>query len=514
MRKLSHLTRTSLLLFSMFALDKVIAFVRQIIITRQFRLSAAFDAFNAANNLPDLLFALISGGALAMAFIPVLSDMLTRQDRTAAWDLFSRIANLAFLTTAVFALVVAIFADRIVRSELGIVPGFEASQQTLVVELMRLNLIATLIFSISGLVIAGLQANQHFFLPALAPILYNFGQIFGAVFLSPSEPYVIAGVELPAFGLGVHGLVYGVILGAALHLGIQVPGLLRYRFRWTPRVEFKSPEVVRVLTLLLPRILTMFFIQTIFLARDNLASRLAIEGAISTLTIGWMIMQVPETTIGTAIGTAFLPSLSEYAALGDWKTFRASIEKAVRILIALTVPVAAVMSVGIGPLIALAFSLSPQENEILTWTTRVYLLGLTGHSVLEVAVRAFYARQDAIRPLIASFLNTSAFIGMGILAISALRAWGAPSIALIELAFTGEAILLLVWLNRRLPEPVTTGTAPLRALLAAAAGGVVTYAVMAVFPGHAAVGALIGMGAGGLAALPFIMNEIRILINI
>jgi len=169
MNKLSFLARTSLLIGFFFGIDKVLAFARSIIIARQFSLSFELDAFNVANNLPDLLFALISGGALSMAFIPVLTQILTLKGRDAVWVLFSRVANLAFVVTAGAAILIAIFAEQIVRSEIGIAPGFGLEQQQLIAELMRLNLIATLIFSISGLVIGGLQANQHFILPALAP---------------------------------------------------------------------------------------------------------------------------------------------------------------------------------------------------------------------------------------------------------------------------------------------------------------------------------------------------------
>src|SRR5574340_266312 len=175
--KLSKVTRITLLLVGFFALDKLVAFIRQVIIARQFGLSRELDAFNAANNLPDMLFALISGGALALAFIPVLSEELTKGGRPAAWDLFSKIANLAFLVTAGMAIIVALIAHPLVGWKLGIAPGFSPEQQEMVTNLMRLNLIATLIFSISGLVMAGLQANQHFLLPAMAPLFYNFGQI-------------------------------------------------------------------------------------------------------------------------------------------------------------------------------------------------------------------------------------------------------------------------------------------------------------------------------------------------
>ena len=100
-------------------------------------------------------------------------------------------------------MVVALLSGPIVRSEIGVAPGFSSVQQDVVINLMRLNLIATLIFSISGLVTAGLQANQHFLLPALAPMLYNVGQIFGALVLSPRQPYVAGRhSNLPAMGSG------------------------------------------------------------------------------------------------------------------------------------------------------------------------------------------------------------------------------------------------------------------------------------------------------------------------
>jgi putative peptidoglycan lipid II flippase len=130
MNKLTFLARTSLLIAFFFLIDKILAIVRVGIISRQYADSIELlDTFNAANNLPDVLFALISGGALAMAFIPLMSEYLTTKGRAAAWDLFSRVANLAFVTTGAIAILVAIFAEPIVNSQIGIAPGFGAEQR-------------------------------------------------------------------------------------------------------------------------------------------------------------------------------------------------------------------------------------------------------------------------------------------------------------------------------------------------------------------------------------------------
>ena len=514
MKKLSFLTKTSLLLFFLFGVDKALAFLRSVIVLRQFHLSALFDAFNSANNLPDLLYALISGGTLAMALIPVLSETLNTKGRRDLWEVFSRVANIFFLTAAGVAALIAIFARQIVASQIGIVPGFDASQQVLVTNLMQLNLIATLIFSISGLVMSGLQANQHFLFPALAPIFYNVGQLFGALVLSPTKPYSFGPLHLPAFGLGVYGLVYGVILGAVLHLAIQVPGLVWYHFHWSASVSLKDERVRQVLRLVGPRLITMFFIQATFIARDNLASRLPAVGAISALAYGWMIMQVPETLIGTAIGTALLPTLSAQAAASDWEGFRATIQRAVRVLVAVCLPVAAILAAVIHPLVRAVFGLDEAGTTLLTWTVRIYLLAMTGESVLEVAARAFYARKDALRPLAASFLNTALFIGGGSLILLRWPGWGASGIALIEMAFTIEATLLLVWLNRLLPAKVTIGTSLLRGLAGALVGGAVAYGLALWLPLSGVLSSLLALPVGFAASLPFIWPELRMLLQL
>lgn len=496
MNKLSKLTINSLTVAFFFLIDKVLAFVRTGIISRQYSDDVGMlDTFNAANNLPDVLFALISGGALAMAFIPLLTEYLTTKDRAAAWDLFSRVANFGFVVTGSVAIVIAIFAQQIVDANLGIAPGFGEEQRKLLAELMRLNLIGTIIFSISGLVMASLHANQHFIFPAIAPSMYNIGQIFGAVFLVPR--------------FGIYGLVYGVIIGAALHLLIQAPMLFKFGFKWTPSLDIRHTGLIEALKLMAPRLLTMGGIQIIFIARDNLASRLDQVGAVTSLTYGWMIMQVPETILGTAIATAILPALSTLASRTDWTEFRLTVERALSVLISLTLPVAAVMSAGIHPLVRGVFAFDEATSQLITWTTRAYLATLTGYTIHEIAVRAFYARKEPMFPLYAVILRLSLFLAIGIAGVYFFEEIGAPVIAFAEIALLIEAIILLGWLSKRTHEPIQTGNSIFKGLIAAVVGGVITYLIALYLPGGAIVTALIGMIVGGLVALTIVWSEAK-----
>lgn len=511
--KTSRLTRVAILLSSLFLVDKALAILRQILVARQFGLSPELDAFNVANNVPDLLFALISGGALAIAFIPVLTEVLTTSGRKPAWQLFSRIANLAFLVTVGLSVLVAIFASNIVKAQIGIAPGFTSSQQDLVIQLMRLNLVATVIFSISGLVMAGLQSNQHFLLPALAPIFYNIGQIFGVLILSPAKGYTLGSITLPALNLGVRGLVFGVIIGAVLHLLIQVPGLLKFQFRWSPGLGLRTPEVQKVLRLMGPRLVTIFFIQLIFLIRDNLASRLA-SGAVTSLTYGWMLQQVPETLIGTAIGTALLPTLSEQFAANKTEEFRVTIEKAVRVLVALCLPIAVTLAIGLRPLLAFAFDFGQQGTRLLAWVTAAFLGGLLGHSLKEVSARAFYARQNALIPLLTAGINVALYAVLGSLLF---RPLGAPGIALTDsIVFTLESILLLILLGRKMKLSVHLGSTFWRAVAAAVFAGIATWLSLSFLEPriHSILAASIAMLAGLVVSLPWMQKEIRLLLHL
>ncbi len=495
----SFLARTSLLIAVFFGLDKVLAFVRVGIISRIYTDEVGLlDVFNSANNVPDVLFALISGGALAMAFIPLMSEYLTTKNREAAWDLFSRVANLAFLVTASVAVIVFIFARQLVDHV--IVPGFTAEQRALVAELMRLNLISTIIFSISGLVMASLQANQHFLLPALAPTMYNIGQIFGALMFVPI--------------FGIQGLVYGVILGAALHLGIQVPALFRFGFKWTPALDLRHTGLLEALRLLGPRLLTMGGIQFIVIVRDYLASLTGQEGAVTSLAYGWMIMQVPETLLGTAIATAMLPTLSELASRDGWHDFRLAVERALRVLIALTIPIAAVMAAGINPLVRAAFGFGGETSALITWTTRAYLITLTGFSIHEIAARSFYARKEPLFPLYAVIIRLAVFVSIGYFGITLFKHIGAPVIAFAEIALLIESIFLFSWLSKRMHEPIVVWSALGKGLVAAVVGGVTAYLLAVYIPGSAVLTALIGMLIGGLICLPIIWSEIKLLLKL
>ncbi|MCH8094892.1 MAG: murein biosynthesis integral membrane protein MurJ, partial [Chloroflexi bacterium] len=209
----TRVARSTLIVMGGLLAALITGLFRQRIIAAQFGTSAPMDAYIAANGLPELLFIMLAGGALGFAFIPIYTEYLTAEDGTGANQLVSQVVNSIFILALIVSVLAALLAPTIVRAPWGLGPHFPEPIQALAVELMRLLLFSTVIFAISSIISSILHSHQHFVLPALSPLVYSLGVIFGALVFAPS--------------MGIHGLAWGAIVGAFLHLGVQIPGLFR-----------------------------------------------------------------------------------------------------------------------------------------------------------------------------------------------------------------------------------------------------------------------------------------------
>jgi putative peptidoglycan lipid II flippase len=241
-----------------FLFTQLIGLLRGVLILRAFGAGAETDSFNAANRVTELLFNLMAGGALGSAFIPTFTGLLAREERARAWKLASSIANLLLVALTCVALVAYFFAPQIVRHGLYVLsPGESIGQEALTVSLLRILLPSVVIFGLSGLVMGILNAHQRFWLPAIAPAMYSLGQIAGVLLLPQSW--------------GIQRLAYGALLGALLHLLVQLPSLLRLNGRYSPALGLRMTEVRQVMVLMGPRVLGVAVVQLNFIVNTIIA---------------------------------------------------------------------------------------------------------------------------------------------------------------------------------------------------------------------------------------------------
>ena len=382
-----RIARSTVTVMLAFAVAKVISLAQTLIIAQTFGVGSELDAYVAANRIPELIVTLISGGALTHAFIPVFSGFLAKHDPDSAWELASNLINTIFALALVISGGVFLSAPWLVQNVVA--PGFDASTAQNTIDMMRILLLSTIIFSVSGIFSGILNSHQHFLLPALAPIMFDIGILAGVLFL------------LAPFG--VHGIALGAVLGAALHFGIQVPGLIRYKMRWRLELGWTNPQLWRVVRLMLPRIGGLGVFSLNFLVMNNIASRLGV-GSVSALDWGWRLMQIPQTLIGTAMGIVIFPTLAALSEMNDLAGKRGAMSGALRFILISSIPAAIGLIVLGRPLISLlergAFNAS--ASALVYSTLTMFTLGLIVHSALEVIARSFYADKDTLTPLFAA----------------------------------------------------------------------------------------------------------------
>lgn len=436
-----QIARAAATVMAAFVLSNLVGLVRQILVSRAFGTQQWIDAFNAAATFPDLLFSLIAGGALASAFVPTVTDFLAKGERKNAWFLSSAIANLVFLFLSVMSLLAAIFAPWIVANLLA--PKFDHQQQALTTSLLRILLISPSIFGVSGLVMGILNAHQVFLWPALAPTMYWLGMIFGVLFLSPT--------------MGIYGLAWGAVIGAGMHLAIQVPALLRLPGRrYFPSLGLAFPAVHEVGRLMAPRLLGVAAVQINFVVNTILATGQSV-GSLTSIKYAWAIMTMPQVVIAQAIAIAALPTFSNQVARGLISEMRGSLSATLRGVLILAMPATLGLLLLRVPIIGMLFErgeFNQHSTQLVAWALLWYALGLVGHSVVEIVSRAFYAMHNTLTPVVVGVVAMSLNVILSITLADLFHRLGwmpHGGLALANtLATTLEMAVLLILMSRKL----------------------------------------------------------------
>lgn len=364
---------------------QLIGLAAKILIGGAFNAGTELDAFYAANRPSETLVMIMAGGILVSSFIPVFVKFLVKEDQRSAWKLASATANLILILMTILAGLTAAFAWPIVQYILG--EGFTPEKQALTVDLLRIQTVSIVFFGISGLLAGILNSNQKFLMPALAPAMYQFGQIFGVLALAPS--------------MGVYGLAWGVVIGSVLNLLIQVPSLLRLKGQYHPTLGLQNPAVGEVFRLMAPRMFGAAVVQLMLWVNTLLASRF--EGAVYALTLGFMMMYMAQAAIAQSVATAVMPTFSAQYAQGKLDDIRRTLSSALRGVILLSVPATAGLILLGTPIIAFLYQrgeFTSETTQMVVWALTWYTAGLVFHSTLEVLVRAYYAMHDTKTPVL------------------------------------------------------------------------------------------------------------------
>ena len=477
--------------------SRLLGLLRSVAIADAFGTDPELAAYWVAFRLPDLVFQVLAGATLSAAFIPTFSRVALRGGEEASWRLASSVLNLISVATALVAAVAFLLAPLIVpllAPGLGEESGRQDELQGLAVELTRLMLLSPILFGLSGMVTGILNARQHFWAPALAPMVYNASIIFGALAL--------------AGPMGTQGLAAGVVIGSAAHLLVQLPALRSAGMRWSAALDLGSESVREVARLMGPRVLGLAAWQVNLVVVIFFASFVS-DAAISAVNYAFMMAMLPVAVVGMAISTAVFPTLAQQAAARQLNQLRQSLSESLRMILFLAVPASVGLILLARPAVRLLLqrgAFDASSTELVVDALAIYCVGIFAHAGVEILSRGFYALSDTRTPVAVALLAMTANV---VLCAALVAPFGVSGLAAAaSLAAVAEFALLLRMLHLRLGG--LAGRAFRRSVVRTAVSTVVmAEAVLLLLillrsagaePGDAG-GALLLSAIGGLAGL-------------
>lgn len=433
--RMRRLAQAALVVLAGFLASRALGVVRQIVVAAHFGTGTEYSAYVTAIALPDLLFQVLVGGAVGSAFIPVFKEYHARGRGEEAWRVTSSVINAGVLLAGGGALVLALFVRPLMDV---LVPGSDAAFRDLAASLARILLVSPAIFAASTFCSSVLNSFHRFAVAALAPLMYNLAIILAAVFLSGP--------------LGIHGLALGAVVGAVLHLLIQVPALWRLGMRWQPLLDLRHHGVREVARLFAPRVLGLGVIQLNQLLSGIVFASFLGAASISYLNYAWQMVMMP-LALAMAVGTAVFPTLSEASAFQHRAQLQQVFLLSLRLILFLTIPASVGLMVLGEPVIHLFFQRSqfgPDSTAGTAYALVFYAIGLAGHATVEIVDRVYYALHDTRTPVVVA---TSAVLLNVLLSVALMQtSLGYGGLALANsTAALMEATIVARLLATRLP---------------------------------------------------------------
>ena len=434
-RLLSNQTHTitgaALILGAASFLSRLIGILRDRIFAHYFGAGDTLDAYFAAFRVPDLVYNLVIVGALSAGFIPVFMKLLVK-NKDEAWRLTNTIINIFGLALLGLCAVLFILTPQLMRY---ITPGFDGEKLKTTILLTRIMFASPILLGLSSIISGVLQSFKSFLIYSLTPIAYNVGIILGAIFLVPL--------------FGVKGLAFGVILGALLHLAIQIPTLLQHGFRYRPTFEWRDANVREIARLSIPRTLGLAASQLNFLVITIIGSTLA-AGSLAIFNFANNLQYFPIGIIGYSFAIAAFPTLSQLVAEKNGDAFTSHLSKTIRQILFFIIPLTLVFLLLRAQIVRVVLGSGQFSWDATIATANAlafFSLSLFAQCLIPLLARAFFALADTWTPFVIGFV--SALINI-IFALLLKDQYGVVGLAIaFSIAMVVQLALLWIALRKR-----------------------------------------------------------------
>ena len=389
-RFLNHKSKTILsaaMILGIAALaSRVLGLIRDRLLAGRFGAGDELDIYFAAFRLPDLIYSILIIGAISSAFIPVFAQYF-KKDKKEAWYLTSGLFNLGVLILIILAGIFIILAPWLISI---IAPGFSGAKREMTILLTRIMFLSPILLGMSSILSGVLQYFHRFFVYSLAPIMYNIGIIIGILFFVPAK--------------GLVGLAWGVVLGAGLHLLIQLPSAIYSGFHLTKFKIFFHKGIKKIIKLMIPRTIGLAGFQINFLVITAIASTL-ISGSIAIFNLSNNLQYVPIGIVGVSFAVAAFPRLAKSFAEKNKKEFSKNFSSIFSQILYLVLPITVLFFLLRAQIVRIILGTGEfgwTDTRLTAAALGIFSFAIFAQSLVPLISRAFYAFQNTKTPVLIS----------------------------------------------------------------------------------------------------------------
>jgi putative peptidoglycan lipid II flippase len=425
-----------------------------------------FNNFLTASILPELISQIILFGGVSASVLPVLSGVLDKSGEKRFAKVFSTLVNASLIIFIILAIVIALTADFWFVEFFAKGHVYSIEEKAQLVGMLRIMMIPQIILAISVYLTTVLNIYERFLVPQLAPLFYNLGRILSVFVL------------LPLLGQSPWVLVWGTMIGAILHLAIQIPVLMHLGVKYQVAIDLKDRYISKIAWIIAPRIFSIS-VEQIAVAIDKIiANSIRVGDPLSFYQLGVQIVSIPLSLFGASFATASFPAMSKAFNNGDRILASQIFIRIINQILFFSIPFSLMLLIFRVPLTRLAYGIFGSEigffeTYSIAWVVLFFAFGVVFESLRAFLYRTFYANHDTVRPLVMSLVVMALGVVTGIMftnyfshydtfAINDLtfnldyffhRGNGYSAVAGLaassSLIFTLEAFLLIYWLNKK-----------------------------------------------------------------
>lgn len=350
------------------------------------------DAYYAAFRIPDLLFNVLIVGAITASFIPIFSKYIVNNNLKQGWKVANSFINIGIIIILIFLIILFFLMPWVINI---MVPNFDLEKKELTVNLSRIILLSPIFFTLSYTFGAILNSFKKFFIYSLAPLIYNLSIIIATIFFA--DKY------------GIYAVAIGVVLGAFLHMLIQLIQLLYSGYKYKFNFDYKNKDVKKIFYLMIPRSIGLGAAQIMLIAYTAIASHLK-SGSVAIFNLTDNIQTMPTVVFGISFATAIFPTLSEHINLRKLPEFSYHIHKIIKSVIYILAPITMLIIMLRAQIIRLILGsgyFGWEETIIAYNTLAMFAISLVFQGLIPLLARAFYAMRNTKTPTIISIISVA-----------------------------------------------------------------------------------------------------------